>query len=396
MADNIPFTTNGNKTYTVAQTARELGVSNVTVYQWYRNGSLKGFKNANGNIVIPAENVEHRKNMRMKSGVMNIKKAAEKLNIAQSTVKAMLQDGRLTPQVVNGQIKVNAQEVAKLNDIQNDPDYMTIPEIAAYMNVRKVTVNSWISKGKLKRIAKVGVSYYRKSDVDAIRLGHHTAQNPHTSQTGTVRDYLTTGQVAEILGTSKKTVIDFADYGFLKANRAHINGRAISERMFDKEFLATFMKFHGITKGNPEKIVLTRSDNQQFRFTTNYTQALENGITPDIHRLTHDGYDRLNEYGEVVSSKKGLTTNATKIQKKPTDIKFKAKPEVSINNNGVTDLNQATKAYTQILLDEAKRMIDLNEFVVANRLIQLAEATHDTIEDLTNDSHVQVSKAKTI
>ena len=97
----------------------------------------------------------------------------------------------------------------------------------------------------------------------------------------------------------------------------------------------------------------------------NYTQALENGITPDIHRLTHDGYDRLNNYGEVVSSKKGLTTNATKIQKKPTDIKFKAKPEVSINNNGVADLNQATKAYTQILLDEAKRMIDLNEFVVA-------------------------------
>ena len=74
-----------------------------------------------------------------------------------------------------------------------------------------------------------------------------------------------------------------------------------------------------------------------------------------------------------MSSKKGLTTNATKIQKKPTDIKFKAKPEVSINNNGVADLNQATKAYTQILLDEAKRMIDLNEFVVANRLIQLAE-----------------------
>lgn len=98
----------------------------------------------------------------------------------------------------------------------------------------------------------------------------------------------------------------------------------------------------------------------------------------------------------MVSSKKGLTTNATKIQKKPTDIKFKAKPEVSINNNGVADLNQATKAYTQILLDETKRMIDLNEFVVANRLIQLAEATHDTIEDLTNDSHVQVSKAKTI
>ena len=131
----------------------------------------------------------------------------------------------------------------------------------------------------------------------------------------------------------------------------------------------------------------------------NYTPALENGITPDIHRLTHDGYDRLNNYGEVVSSKKDLTTNATKIQKKPTDIKFKAKPEVSINNNGVADLNQATKAYTQILLDEAKRMIDLNEFVVANRLIQLAEATHathDTIEDLTNDSHVQVSKAKTI
>lgn len=74
-------------------------------------------------------------------------------------------------------------------------------------------------------------------------------------------------------------------------------------------------------------------------------------ITPDIYRLTHDGYDRLNNYGEVVSSKKGLTTNATKIQKKPTDIKFKAKPEVSINNNGVADLNQATKAYTQILLD---------------------------------------------
>lgn len=128
----------------------------------------------------------------------------------------------------------------------------------------------------------------------------------------------------------------------------------------------------------------------------NYTQALENGITPDIHRLTHDGYDCFNNYGEVVSSKKGLTTNATKIQKKPTDIKFKAKPEVSINNNGVADLNQTTKAYTQILLDEAKRMIDLNEFVVVNRLIQLAEATHDTIEDLTNDSHVQVSKAKTV
>lgn len=41
-------------------------------------------------------------------------------------------------------------------------------------------------------------------------------------------------------------------------------------------------------------------------------------------------------------------------------------------------------------------MIDLNEFVVANRFIQLAEATHDAIEYLTNDSHVQVSKAKTV
>lgn len=390
MVDNSPFATNKNNTYTVAQTARELGVSNVTVYQWYHNGSLKGFKNANGNIAIPAEEVQHFKNMRMKSGAMDITKAAAKLNIATSTVKAMLQDGRLTPQVVNGQIKVNAQEVAKLNDIQNDPDYMTIPEIAAYMNVNKGTVYQWVNKGKLKCIAKIGLSYYRKSDVDAIRLGHHT------SQTGTVRDYLTTGQVAEILGTSKQTVIYFADYGFLKASRARINGRSIGERMFDKEFLTTFMKFHGITKGNPEKIVLTRSDNQQFRFTTNYTQALENGITPDIHRLTHDGYERLNEYGEVVSSKKGLNTNATKIQKKPTDIKFKAKPEVSINNNDMADLNQATKAYTQVLLDEAKRMIDFNEFVVANRLIQLAEATHDAIEYLTNDSHVQVAKAKTV
>lgn len=393
MADNTHFVTNKNKTYSVAQTARELGVSNVTVYQWYHNGSLKGFKNANGNIVIPAGNVEHFKNMRMKSGAMDITKAAAKLNIATSTVKAMLQDGRLTPQVVNGQIKVNAQEVAKLNNIQNDPDYMTIPEIAAYMNVNKGTVYQWVNKGKLKCIAKIGLSYYRKSDVDAIRLGHHT------SQTGTVRDYLTTGQVAEILGTSKQTVIYFADYGFLKASRARINGRSIGERMFDKEFLTTFMKFHGITKGNPEKIVLTRSDNQQFRFTTNYTQALENGITPDIHRLTHDGYERLNEYGEVVSSKKGLNTNVTKIQKKPTDLKFKAKPEVSINNNDMADLNQATKAYTQVLLDEAKRMIDLNEFVVSNRLIQLAEVTHNTIEDLTNVRMSKCepqSKAKTV
>lgn len=372
---------------TAQQAADSLGVHFTTVYNWYHDGKMQGSDAVPGRILFSAEEVEaKRRSLKAKRNgpcTMTVAEAARVLGTNRARIHGMTVSGRLASRHEDGKIFVNRAQVESL---AKTPTQLTVRQVAELTGVTTPSVLYWIKTGRLKGTDKIdGKTYFERADVEDLKRQREEGVVHCGPVQGFDADrYCSTHKAAKLLGVEDCTVQSFAERGFLKTRNWPVKGRP-DVTLFDKESLRGFMEFHGITDGNPENVVITRSAvPARFKRSRNYQNAIKNHIQPKIHLLTQDGYKELDEDGNVILTKTGFDANAgdtSRVPKSKTDSMGTA--NVASKQNGedidMQRLIRVADFYVQSLMEASKRKMDQGELNNAARLLQLASDNNNGV-----------------
>ena len=220
---NKPVDPNLDQYISIPDYARQLGVSRITVYNRVKNGQIPARKVGRNYVILRLHrtgeasgevSAEHRS-----SEHISIADLAKQLGISRIAVYQRIKTGKIKATKAGRNYIISAQDIPSTPDINKKElltdvkQYISVPELAKKLGVSRVDVWQKVMSGKIKA-EKIGRNYV----VDTQSI--YSDMKPIKDKVSQLSDeYISIPDLAREMGVSRITIFNRVKRGEIKARK---------------------------------------------------------------------------------------------------------------------------------------------------------------------------------
>lgn len=161
--------TQSSEYISIADLAKQLGISRIAVYQRIKAGKIKATK-AGRNYIISAQDIPSKPKTKKKELLTDVKQyisvpeLAKKLGVSRVDVWQKVMSGKIKAEKIGRNYVVDTQSIysdmkpSQFKSKQLANEYISIPALAREMNVSRITIFNKVKRGEIKA-QKIGRNY---------------------------------------------------------------------------------------------------------------------------------------------------------------------------------------------------------------------------------------------